>query len=28
MEQLGGAPSGGASIDSLLKKIKQPFTKQ
>jgi ATP-binding protein involved in chromosome partitioning len=26
MEKLGGAGKGGASIDSLLKKIKQPFT--
>jgi ATP-binding protein involved in chromosome partitioning len=28
MEQLGGAPDGGASIESLVKKIKQPFTNQ
>jgi ATP-binding protein involved in chromosome partitioning len=26
MQELGGAAKGGASIDSLLKKIKQPFT--
>jgi ATP-binding protein involved in chromosome partitioning len=28
MESLAGAAKGGASIDSLLKKIKQPFTNQ
>jgi ATP-binding protein involved in chromosome partitioning len=28
MERLGGAATGGASIESLLKKIKQPFTNQ
>jgi ATP-binding protein involved in chromosome partitioning len=27
-EQLGGTAMGGASIESLLKKIKQPFTNQ
>jgi ATP-binding protein involved in chromosome partitioning len=27
IEKLGGAEKGGASIDSLLKKLKQPFTK-
>ncbi|HEX8751181.1 MAG TPA: P-loop NTPase, partial [Nitrospira sp.] len=26
VNELGGAEQGGASIDSLLKKIKQPFT--
>ena len=28
IQQLGGAGKGGPSIDSLLKKIKQPFTNQ
>jgi ATP-binding protein involved in chromosome partitioning len=28
VDELGGAGRGGASIDSLLKKIKQPFTNQ
>ena len=28
MERLGGTATGGASIESLLKKIKQPFTNQ
>jgi ATP-binding protein involved in chromosome partitioning len=28
IEQLGGTGKGGASIDSLLKKLKQPFTNQ
>jgi ATP-binding protein involved in chromosome partitioning len=28
MEKLGGAASSGPSIDSLLKKLKQPFTNQ
>jgi len=28
VERLGGAATGGASIESLLKKIKQPFTNQ
>jgi ATP-binding protein involved in chromosome partitioning len=28
IERFGGAATGGASIESLLKKIKQPFTNQ